>query len=211
MTEESTDVESALSGDCESLRPPHTLELAGSSPRPIPEPGLSIPTFRLSTLMIVMAITCMGLALMKVVSPFLSGLAVLLLLLVFAHVLGNALGTQLRQSSRHAQPLSLDDDIPTPGNVRDTRILAPQTRLSHRSRLGLGTKIMTGIGAVLGAIGGGWLLWWSMKGETSTPAMGLGVVSCGVLGGFVGFAVSSLLGVLGGAVVQAHEESVDHR
>ena len=156
--------------------------------------------------MSVTAILCIGLALAKVVSPVLSGLAVLLLFVVMAHVLGNALGTQLRQSSQHARPLELDDNVPNPGSAKDENVFAPATRLSHHTQLGLGTKICTGIGAVIGAIVGGGVLWWSMKGDASIPAMGLGVVSCAVLGGFAGFGMSSLLGVLGGAVVQAHQD-----
>lgn len=160
--------------------------------------------------MTVTAIVCIGLALAKVVSPVLSGLAVLLLFIVFAHVVGNALGTQLRQSSQHAQPLALDDNVPNPGSANDQNVLAPQTRLSHHTQLGLGTKIITGIGAVLGAIVGSFVLWWTMKGDVSIPAMCLGIGSCAVLGGFVGFGMSSLLGVLGGAVVQAHQDPNDY-
>jgi hypothetical protein len=178
---------------------------ATDADRTPPKPGLTPPQFRLSTLLAVTAIVCVGLALAKIVSPALSGLAVMILCVVFAHVAGNAVGTQLRSSSRHAQPLE-GNCSPARGRPTDENVFAPATRLSHRTRLGWGTVVITAMASIAGATGGGWLLWWSMNGEASIPSMILGGISCGVLGGFWGFGTSSLLGVLGGAVRHAHQD-----
>ena len=75
------------------------------STAPVSKPGLTPPQFRLSTMLAVTAVVCLALALAKVIHPMLSGVIALFLIVAFAHVAGNALGTQLKHSSRHAEPL----------------------------------------------------------------------------------------------------------
>ena len=167
------------------------------------KPGLNPPQFRLSTMLTVTALVCFALALAKIIHPMLSGVMALGLFLVFAHIAGNVLGTQLKHSSRHAQPL---EGRHQPSPACTEKRVAPATRLRYRAQLGWGTVIASSFGALVGGIGGGWLLWWSLNGDASIPSMALGVISCGVLGGFWGFGVSSLLGVLGGAVWHAQRD-----
>lgn len=173
--------------------------------------GLRPPTFRLSSLLAAISIICTGLALLRLLDPIWAGMFLLFLLIIFAHVAGNALGTQLRDNARLSKPLHEDRKDAAPRRMRptDEPLFAPSTRLSLHARLGLWTLIPTAIGALAGAIGGGWLLWWSLQGTASLGSMALGVVSCGALGGLWGFWMSSLLGVLGAAVWHAHRETED--
>ncbi len=173
--------------------------------------GLRPPTFRLSSLLAVMAIICTCLALLRLFDPIWAGMFMLFLLIIFAHVAGNALGTQLRDNAHLSRPLDYDRPDTDQRRIQPANesLFAPSTRLSLRTRLGLWTIIPTGIGVLGGAVGGGWLLWWSMQGQASIGSMALGVVSCGVLGGLWGFWISSFLSVLGSAVWHAHRESND--
>ena len=168
--------------------------------------GLRPPTFRLSSLLAVMAIICTCLALLRLFDPIWAGMFMLFLLIIFAHVAGNALGTQLRDNARLSKPL--DHGRPHTAQTNES-LITPSTRLSLHTRLGLWTHIPTGIGALVGAFGGGWLLWRSMQGQASIGNTALGVVSCGVLGGLWGFWMSSFLSVLGSAIWHAHRESED--
>ena len=70
--------------------------------------GLRPPTFRLSSLLAVMAIICTGLALLRLLDPIWAGMVMLFLLIIFARVAGNALGTQLRDNARLSKPLDHD-------------------------------------------------------------------------------------------------------
>ncbi len=173
--------------------------------------GLRPPTFRLSSLLVVMAIICTTLALLRLLDPMWVGLFLFLLLIVSAHVAGNVLGTQLRNNARFAEPLNDDRPaaVPHRNERTDASLFAPSTRLSRRIRLGLSTFIVTGVGGLGGAIGGGWFLWWLLHGNVSIASITVGVVSCGVLGGLSFFVISSLLSVLGAAVWHAHQEPDD--
>ncbi len=189
-------------------RESHDVGMAATAPnvRLASEPGLTLPTFRLSTLLTVTAILCVVLALGKVVSPLLSGITLLLFCVVSVHVCGNAVGTKLRQSARHVPPLAHDDAIPNPGSAHEVDLTPQSTRLSQHGQVGWGTTLATLLGALAGGIVGGWVLQVTMQDETaSTPAMVLGVVSCALLGAFVCFGICSLLGAVSGAVFEAHQ------
>ena len=158
-----------------------------------------------------MAVICTGLALLRLLDPIWAGMFMLFLLIIFAHVAGNALGTQLRDNARLTKPLDHDKSVADQRRIRPTNksLFTPSPRLSLRTRLGLWTLIPTGIGILSGAFGGGWLLWWSMQGRASLSSMALGIISCGVLGGLWSFWMSSFINVLGSAVWHAHQESKD--
>lgn len=63
-----------------------------------------------------MAIICAGLALLRLFDPIWAGVFLLFLSIIFAHVAGNALGTQLRDNARLSQ--RLDHDLPNAARRR---------------------------------------------------------------------------------------------
>src|SRR5690349_20745099 len=72
---------------------------------------LQPPQFRLRTLMIVTAACCGLFALFSVVSLLLSTFIVLFLVLIGAHIVGNALGTRLRDGASLPRPFSNESRV----------------------------------------------------------------------------------------------------
>ena len=170
--------------------------------QPKPHRGLRPPQFRLSTLLVCVGILCMGFAAMKLLSPLFAAVICLLMLAVFAHIAGNAIGTQLRSNG------DLDLKNQDEEEVRHPPVeltYAPPTSLRSHTRLGLTTIIPTAILAIAGAVGGAW----SIIQFSDIPTIlniGLATLSAGVLGGLFGFWLSSLANIVLEAVVQAHRE-----
>lgn len=133
-------------------------------------------------------------------------IAILLLLtLVSAHVMGNSLGTRLRDGVEQ-RPLSAQG----PGRLPLRFVERAPTRLRERARLHWITLVVSGCGAAVGAYFGGSALASSYP-AASTAAIVVGYASSGVLGGFAGFVVSSFLAVLRQALSEAHAGSDKHR
>ncbi len=114
--------------------------------------------------------------------------AMLLLALVAAHVVGNALGTKLRDEvSRELNP-----------DIRRRRIRVPPISREHHSRrlhehtpLGRLILVISVGGAVMGGILGGLsLAAWT---RASVPGWIVGTISSAVLGAFFGFLLASFL------------------
>lgn len=169
--------------------------------------GLRRPQFRLSTLLGGIALFCFGLACMKLVSPLFAAVLCLLILAIFAHVAGNAIGTQLRSNGNADLR---DADLRGADNREDRTAVepafAPPTSLRAHTRLGLTTIIPTAILAFCGGATGAWCI----VQFSDTPSMlniGMATISAAVLGGLFGFWLSSLANIVLEAVVQAHRES----
>jgi hypothetical protein len=112
--------------------------------------------------------------------------------LVAGHVIGNSLGTRLRDGApRHEKILHVPFESQTSAqHFSDSQ----GSGLSRRSRLSRVTAVMTFGGASAGAFCGTGLA--AIYPEAGAPAVALGVVSSAVLGGFVGFLSSSFLSVM---------------
>ena len=163
--------------------------------------GLSPPQFGMRQLFLFMLVVALLLVAVKSLDPLLSFTLVLLALSIFAHVAGNAIGTKLRDQRKEIAPPK--------GTTRkaEARDFAPATQLSERKPLGWVMKILTTLGAVVGGTAGGWFLA-NQAGDKATIAnVTLAVLSCGVLGGFFGFWMSSFLQIALTAVWQAHREA----
>jgi hypothetical protein len=174
-------------------------------------PGLKPPQYGLGTLFVFLTIVCCLLVTAREVGPLGGSALLLLVLAVFAHVAGNAIGTRLRANG--------DAQIDRAGRAmlrRDQRHFpmpcvpfAPATQLSVRKALGRSMLVLTGVGAIVGATSGAWLLG-SVNWERATVAnMAIGTVSFAVLGGLWGFWASSFFHVFWDALAQAHRESKD--
>lgn len=161
--------------------------------------------FSLTTLLMLTTLVSVLLASMKLLHPLSAGTLVLFCCAVFAHVAGNAIGSNLRDQATHGDgPGSALNTLsrPYPGKVNSSDF-APATQLRHKAALGktiIGATIFT---MLAGALGGAvWLLW---ANHTSLTTAGLlfGATAFGVIGGLAGFLGSSFLLVLGHAIVQA--------
>ena len=165
------------------------------------EGGLSPPQYGMRHLLLFMVVVALLLVALKTLDPILTFSLILLALSVFAHVAGNAIGTKLRDSR--------STSIAPQGTTRkaEEHHYAKTTELSQHQPLGLIMRIVTGISALAGAIGGGWFLA-SMAGEKATVAnITLATLSCGVLGGLFGFWLSSFLQIAISAIWEAQKET----
>jgi hypothetical protein len=146
---------------------------------------LQPPQFRLRTLMIVTTACCGLFALFSAVSLLLSSFIVLFLILIGAHVIGNALGTRLRDGAplpiqqaperRTSQDLHPQSSLPRPQRLRET------TRVERR------TVVWSAVGAVGGGVLGGVGLSLMNWASISVAAGVLATASCAVLGGLATF------------------------
>lgn len=164
--------------------------------------GLAPPRFGLKTMFLMVAAVAASLAFWLAVGPG-PGIAVLLIgLVVFAHVAGNALGSQLRDGGARIRRTG-------PQKTVRSGDYAPVTKLSQRAPLGRCLLVATVIGGVAGAIGGGTLLFRLHPESATVSSLGVGCLATGALGSFWAFWVFSLLQVFLGAWWQAHRH--DHR
>ena len=161
-------------------------------------PALKPQQFGLRELFWFVALTTIVLVAIKVLPPLVSAVMILFGLAIFAHVIGNALGTKLRQ---HGDVVLRD--TPDGESVRADQHFAPATELSNHRGLSRLTTILSAIGAVAGSLGGGGALA-AINWEKATLAnVGLAAFSCAVLGGLMGFWMASFLQVALEAWMQA--------
>jgi hypothetical protein len=137
-----------------------------------------------------------------------AALGVLFALCVAAHVIGNALGTKLRDLGdtpldEHGCPTRRLPEIRKP-NPMD---FAPLTRLRERYSLGKRIVVFTGMGAAAGGLAGFFAVAWLDDGHTAWHIFGLGTAACAVLGGIWTFAAASFLQVTLGEFLQARRDS----
>jgi hypothetical protein len=162
--------------------------------------ALGPPRFTLRQLLLAMtALSCLF-GLMTAVGLWWSMAILLFLSLVLAHVLGNSLGTRLRDRASRCVLVDKMASREFAAPVR-LQVAAPQ-RLTQRVRLHRITLVMAIGAAVVGAMLGGAGLF-NLYPDASLAAIGLGVVSSAVLGAFAGFATSSFLSVAQQALREA--------
>ena len=130
----------------------------------------------------------------------LAGLA-FLVVSIFLHVAGNAIGTRLRQLGDHRdRELETISREPRRPQAED---FAPPTRLSLHQGLGWTIIVATVAGAILGGASGGVWTALTSRGPLNPLAIGIGIVAFGTLGGLAAFGASALVQVLAGAIWQA--------
>jgi len=164
--------------------------------------SLRPPQFGLRTLLLLIAAIGILLALRQWISPLAIAAIAFLVVSIFCHVAGNAIGTRLRQlgdipdqtPDEHCRPI---------GRPPKSRDFAPATPLSRRSNLGWMIIVASSIGTTTGAVGGG--LWTFAAGHGQVGALNIvvGVIAFAVLGGIAAFGIFAFGQVLGGAIWQA--------
>ena len=167
-------------------------------------PALEPPRFSLATLFWIIAGLGVLFGLMTAAGP-LGGFAMLLFVLVLiAHVAGNSIGTRLREFGNE----KVEEDHPlrkSRGEEDARRAAAPASNLSLGGSVSLTMLVFTIAGAALvGSTGSALLIWltWSKLNVATTI---IAVVSPTVLGGIVGFAISSFTQTASGAWREASD------
>jgi hypothetical protein len=166
-------------------------------------PGLSPPRYSLRTLLVVVTLCGCLFGVMATVGMFYSAMLALFLSLVGAHVVGNSLGTKLRDQTTQQIDAARAARPPAPAMSLPRDLANPPRRLTERARLHRITLVMGIGGAMLGGELGGVGLSATYP-EAPISAVALGVVSSATLGAFVGFLTSSFLSVVRQALAEAH-------
>jgi hypothetical protein len=149
-------------------------------------PALRPPQFGLAILLRVVAFLCAFLASIQIIGPIGAFALLLFVLLVVAHVSGNALGMRLR--SYGDQPVD-EEDRPLqrePRYRKNVAMAVEPSRLRERRRLGLLLTAIVTLATGLGAAGG---VWWTLHerpGKTTVQDAALAAAAYGVLGGIGG-------------------------
>ena len=134
-------------------------------------------------------------------------------LLVVAHVVGNRLGTSLREQA--------DEQISSARSDRAKSALAgltekaaarlasaePTGSWQKKSPLNRGYLIFAAVCGVFGAVFGGIAISTSIGPNATVAGICVASAASGVLGGFVGFLVSTLLSTFAGGVIEAQRHS----
>jgi hypothetical protein len=170
-------------------------------------PGLPPPRFGLAGLMV--AVTLLGgfFALLNYAGSHAAALAILFALAVIAHVVGNAMGTRLRQNG---DTPPCDRPARNPAGRRDrpqAADFAPATKLRNRSALGRPIAWITVSGTVAGGLLGGFVFWRLVDRPADYAGVLCGALAAAVLGGIWTFVAASFLQVAGGAMWQALRDS----
>jgi hypothetical protein len=180
-------------------------------PTTLPEdrrPVLQPPRFGLLSLLLAIAGLSGLFAIVHYFGAYGAAIAILFVLCVAAHVVGNALGTKLREFGD--TPLEVDGTParrapfsrpPTPAEF------APLTRLRQRYSLGKRIVVITVGGAVAGGLLGFFTVLWLADQTTAWHVFGLGVLACAVLGGIWTFAAASFVQVTWNEFLDARRDS----
>jgi len=188
-------------------------------------PALQPPRFTLATMMCGVIALSVLFAAMTAAGPI-GGFALLLLVLaILAHVAGNAVGTRLRRYGN--VPAEDVGDAPHAETRRaETRRAqarraqahgdgpyqpTPASTLSQRSQVTRTMLVFTATGAAaLGGCGGALLIFFTWR-QLNVPTAVVAVASPTVLGGLLGFMISSFTQTAGGAWRQASASYRDEK
>lgn len=166
--------------------------------------SLPPPHFSLASMFWVIAVLAALFAGIHYLGSHATLLLVLFALAVFAHVVGNALGTKLRDSAE--QPVAAKGKPRLRSWRRATaRDFAPATKLGARAALGRPAVIATVIGSLVSALFGGGILILLMERMT-VGTVALAIVAPAILGGIWTFAATSFIQVSYGAARQASRD-----
>lgn len=128
---------------------------------------------------------------------------VCLLALASAHVVGNSLGTRLREIGSLQPPEQLENSRQLQTKEKNGLCSIPATQLGDKSPLNRQVTLCITVSSCVAGLVLGCLL--VFRGDSLRYAnmtwlgMALGILSCGVLGAFLGFAFSSFWRTLHGA------------
>jgi len=176
-----------------------------------PQSRPKLPQFTLRSMFLATGCLAMVFAVCQAIGPLASCGLMVGLALVGLHVIGNVLGTRLRNEAYRTPANGRNGEAsPGPGQypaIVPARFDQPHSvsRLSQRTPLGWMILATTVIGGVMGSVAGQWVL--VNSAEVSLRGLLLGSASSGVLGAFVGFLFGCLAKTWLSAWWQASSES----
>ena len=183
-------------------------EKSRDNPTPEEQPPLQ---YSLRTLMLGVTVAA-GVCGMLVILPGLWGWSVLFfVLLIVGHVAGNRLGTSLREQA--------DDELLTNGGAKPAgpwskptgapRLPSTEPTGSWQTKAPLNRRhfVVAAVCALLGAVFGGFVITESIGSNATLAGIGVAAAASGVLGGFVGFLISTSLSTFAGGVIEAQRHS----
>jgi len=153
--------------------------------------------FRLRTMLLAVTLCGAACAVMNAIGPVWSVVFCFLILLAAMHVLGNAIGTRLRDDATANAAIHAEDrpncptTLPVPVHAKLLALRAP---------LGKWIAVLTAMGVASGGTLGEILFF----GKAAPAALVVGTISSAVLGGFATFLAGSFLRVGLSALWQAH-------
>lgn len=171
--------------------------------------------FTLRTLLAAMAFVAVALTVWQAVGPTVGLMLLVGFLAVSLHVLGNALGTRLREQGTMGNgDAGGQDSLPegacprrAAGPSLAAHQFAPATRLSRHGSLGWPPLIVASAAGLLGAIGGGRASQELYPEATTWPALAVAALAGGALAAMFAYWFSSWLHVFLAAWWQAHREA----
>ena len=152
------------------------------------------PQYRLRTMFWVVTCLCVLFTVMATLGAVWSAALLMLLLLVAAHVAGNAIGTSLRD---RAVTERRESNEPPPKVLRP-RIRSdspPANRLQDKQPLERLMLLVAILGGLVGAVFGGVLVTDAYRDRITVAAVVFGTIASGVIGALVGFVVASSFGI----------------
>jgi hypothetical protein len=167
--------------------------------------ALRPPRFSLAAMFVVVAIFAVLFATATYVGLYATLLLVLFALTVLAHVAGNAIGTQLRDSGNR-QPRDDTSGWRQKQAPLESYDFAPTSQLHHRTSLGRTIVITTVSGSIAGAVSGGYGLATLMERPT-WQVVAIGVIASAVLSGIWSFAATSFFKTAVSALRQATRDA----
>jgi hypothetical protein len=153
------------------------------------------PQFSLRTLLAWIAGLCALFAVLAQLPLVWGVMAVWFLLLVVAHVVGNALGTRLRDGGT-VGPSEETHDAPPPDSVPDRLPRPTATRLQEKTPLGRIMFAIAAVGALLGGSLGGNAATFATGDAMTLSGLAVATLSSAVIGGLFGFLAASFLQVI---------------
>ncbi|QDS99703.1 hypothetical protein [Adhaeretor mobilis] len=170
------------------------------------EPLLRFGLRQLLTMVALLSALC---ALLVKAPGYWPGVIAMGALLVGAHIFGNVVGTRLRNTSpkreTHDPTQAISASQP---KARWQESMPETTPLALHAAVVRWGRVVSGVGVLAGVLLGGWALSMALGSEVTWPGLGLGAVSCGVLGGWIAFMAYSFGSISRHAWM--HAKQTDH-
>jgi hypothetical protein len=163
------------------------------------------PQFGLRTMFLGVTLLSAAFALFTAVGAAISAALLMLGSLLAAHVVGNAIGTRLREQE------SLPPSESPPQSLDLNRVAQNESaqRLRENTAIDRRWMIIAGLGALIGSVAGGFAISVAVGSKLTLAGLCLGTVSSAVLGGFAGFMAMSFWTVARSAFAEAAGTSYD--